>query len=57
MLLEFFFTRSHGKLCLCIVMMGSSRDIGNGNRVQIIRLKLNGILNHVISAQFSCKMK
>ena len=49
-----FFTRSHEKLCLCIVMMGSSRDIDNGNQVQILWLKLNGILNHVVSAQFSC---
>ena len=48
-----FDTFSWKLLCLCIVIIGSSRDIGNGNRVQIIRLKRNGIYNNVIAAQLS----
>ena len=31
------------KLCLCIVIMSSSRGSGIGNRVQNIRLKRDGI--------------
>ena len=28
-------TQSHAKLCMCIGIMGSSRDICNDNRIQI----------------------
>ena len=51
------FTHYHLKLCLCIVIMGSSGDIYNGNQIQIVGFKCNGIKNHVIAAQFSCNKK
>ena len=39
---DILFIYCHDKLCLCTVIMGSSRDIGNGDRVQIISLKRIG---------------
>ena len=57
MLSTLCFTHSQAKLCLFIVIMGSSGDICNGNQIQIIGFKCNGIQNHVIAAQFSCNKK
>ena len=37
--------------------MGSSGDICNGDQIEIIWFKCNGISNHVITAQFSCNKK